>query len=368
MSPDSPKAAAVAAAVREAAAGAGSWPALVGRIAACTACPELARTRTSVVVGQAPPGAVLALLGEAPGAEEDATGLPFVGRSGQLLDALLEQAGGRRSEVAVLNVLKCRPPANRRPTAVESARCRGWLDRQLELLAPQLTVVLGGTAIEAVLGRGTKVTAVRGRFHEVAGRLVLPTYHPSAALRFGPAGEPRRLLTADLARAVATARVLGRLGLTFARATPADADPLLRLTRAAYGGLPALQPPSGALAEALGDVSGQLSDHGGVIARRDGAPVAGLRFGAGRLAGAAAPGRQWVRRVAVHPAAQRAGVGRALMTWAGAVARRDGYDEVGLGVRHGRPEALAFYRSLGYRIVREHETWTELRISLAAAP
>jgi DNA polymerase len=204
----SPRAAgpdAAARAVRDAAEGAPDLVALARAAAGCTACPELVAERSRVVVGDLPPGARLLLLGEAPGAQEDATGHPFVGRSGQLLDQLLAEAGGRREQVAVLNTLKCRPPGNRPPRPVESARCRGWAERQLALAAPSVVVALGLSATRWFLGP-TSLAAVRGRVHEVpvGPQLlrVLPTYHPSAAIRFGPAGEPRRLLRDDLARAL----------------------------------------------------------------------------------------------------------------------------------------------------------------------
>jgi DNA polymerase len=196
---------AVPAQIRAAAAAAPDWAALSALIRGCTACPELAASRTSVVVGQAPAGARMLLLGEAPGAEEDARGEPFVGRAGQLLDRSLDQAGLSRRDVAVLNILKCRPPGNRRPSPAEAACCRGWLDRQVDLLAPALVVTLGTTAAGALLGRVPSLAAVRGRVHQVARAAdgpqplsVLPTYHPSAALRFGPAGEPLRALRSDL--------------------------------------------------------------------------------------------------------------------------------------------------------------------------
>lgn len=176
--------------------------ATLGRAArSCTACPELVAGRTQVVVGSTPPGARLLLLGEAPGAQEDAVGTPFVGRSGQLLDLLLAEAGGRREDVAVLNTLKCRPPGNRPPRPAETDRCRGWAQRQLELARPSLVVALGLSATRWFLGM-TPLAPVRGRVHDVAGTAVLPTYHPSAAIRGGPRGEPRRLLAADLALAV----------------------------------------------------------------------------------------------------------------------------------------------------------------------
>ncbi len=187
--------------VRDAAAASPSLEVLAERARGCTACPELVATRTQVVPGVVPAGARLLLLGEAPGAQEDESGLPFVGRSGQLLDELLSEVGAARAEVGVLNTLKCRPPGNRPPTRAESRTCRGWTERQFALAAPQVVVALGLSATRWFLGP-TSLAAVRGRLHEHGGYRVLPTYHPSAALRFGPSGEPRRLLREDLQLAV----------------------------------------------------------------------------------------------------------------------------------------------------------------------
>src|SRR6185312_5679643 len=119
-----------------------------------------------------------ALVGEAPGAQEDATGRPFVGRSGALLDLLLAEAGLDRSAGAVLNVVKCRPPGNRTPKSSEVARCSGWLRRQLALLDPPVVVALGLSAAKWFLGPRTVLAAVRGRPHQVEGRSVWATYHP----------------------------------------------------------------------------------------------------------------------------------------------------------------------------------------------
>lgn len=174
---------------------------LADQMRACTRCPELAAVRRHVVVGSGPDRARLVVVGEAPGAQEDDTGLPFVGRSGQLLDRLLAEAGLPRSEVAVLNTLKCRPPANRVPTRVETANCRPWTTAQLEVLAPEVVVTLGLSAARWFLGK-TTLTAVRSRVHEVEGWRVLPTFHPAAALRGGPQGEPMRVLREDLRTAV----------------------------------------------------------------------------------------------------------------------------------------------------------------------
>lgn len=188
----------VALGVAALAARSATWAELVRNATACTACPDLVRSRSSVVVGDAPPGARLVLVGEAPGAEEDLTGRPFVGRSGRLLDELLAEAGLARAQIAVLNVVKCRPDRNRTPRAGEISRCSGWLNRQLDLLAPELICTLGRSAMQRFLGPGRSLAAVRGSVHEVQGRRVVATYHPSAAIRFGPHGTPLAALRADL--------------------------------------------------------------------------------------------------------------------------------------------------------------------------
>jgi uracil-DNA glycosylase len=189
------------------------WDDLVARLRGCVACSELAASRTQVVPGQAPAASDVLLVGEAPGAQEDEIGEPFVGRSGLLLDGLLGDAGLRRDEVAVANVLKCRPPGNRKPRRAEVARCRPWLDRQLKLVDPVVVVALGGTAAEWFLGPGARIAALRASGRSVPllyrGRRLLVTYHPSAAIRFGPRGAPVAALREDLvevARIVADAR------------------------------------------------------------------------------------------------------------------------------------------------------------------
>jgi DNA polymerase len=182
------------------AAEAADWATLAHVARFCVACPELATTRQHVVVGDVP--AVgrprFVLVGEAPGATEDETGRPFVGRSGALLDQLLAEAGLSRAEAAVLNIVKCRPPGNRTPKALEVARCSGWLRRQLELLDPPAVVALGLSAAKWFLGPRTVLAQARARPHLVDGRTVWATYHPSAAIRFGPNGAPRAALLADL--------------------------------------------------------------------------------------------------------------------------------------------------------------------------
>ena len=174
---------------------------LADEIRACTRCEELAATRNQVVVGSGPSDARLVVVGEAPGAQEDETGMPFVGRSGQLLDALLAEAGMPRDQVAVLNTVKCRPPGNRVPSRDETSNCRPWTSRQLGELAPRLVVPVGLSATSWFLGK-TTLGAVRGRVHEVDGRQVLPTFHPAAALRGGPNGVAMTTLREDLQLAV----------------------------------------------------------------------------------------------------------------------------------------------------------------------
>jgi len=177
--------------------GLADWQALADAMAGCTAC-ALAESRQRVVPGVNPRGARILLVGEAPGRSEDEGGLPFIGRSGQLLDEMLAEAGLDRSELAVGNTVKCRPPDNRTPKRSELDTCRPWLDRQVEVIAPEVVVTLGGTALAWALGRGVRIGAVHGRVYERAGHVLVPTYHPSAALRFGPNGAPARALRADL--------------------------------------------------------------------------------------------------------------------------------------------------------------------------
>lgn len=196
--------------VARVAAAAPDWATLADAARPCVACPELAAVRQHVVVGDVPASGrpLLALVGEAPGATEDETGRPFVGRSGALLDQLLGDAGLSRSESAVLNIVKCRPPGNRTPKAPEVARCSGWLRRQLQLLDPPVVVALGLSAAKWFLGPRTVLAQAREQGpHDHEGRALWATYHPSAAIRFGPNGAPRAALLADL-RAVAAS--LGR--------------------------------------------------------------------------------------------------------------------------------------------------------------
>jgi uracil-DNA glycosylase len=194
--------------VAEVANAAPDWHSLAAVARSCVACPELAVVRQHVVVGDVPASGrpLVTFVGEAPGATEDETGRPFVGRSGALLDLLLAEAGLDRAECAVLNIVKCRPPGNRTPKTPEVARCSGWLRRQLELLDARVVVALGLSAAKFFLGPRTVLGQVRGRPLRVDGLDVWATYHPSAAIRFGPNGAPRAALLADLTAVAGSVR------------------------------------------------------------------------------------------------------------------------------------------------------------------
>lgn len=149
----------------------------------CTDC-RLADTRTQVVFGVGSPNARVMFVGEAPGANEDEQGEPFVGAAGQLLDRLIEEIGLTRSEVYITNVLKCRPPNNRDPKPDEIESCKGYLATQMELVEPEVVVTLGNFATKLILRTETGITKMRGQIYDWwRGIQVVPTFHPSAALR-----------------------------------------------------------------------------------------------------------------------------------------------------------------------------------------
>lgn len=166
----------------------------------CTACKLAEQGRTQVVFGTGDPDADLMFVGEGPGAEEDRQGLPFVGRSGQLLDQLLlEEMGLTRDRVYIANVVKCRPPGNRDPQPDEIETCRPWLERQIELIRPVVVVTLGKFAAQLLLGTTEGISRLRGRAHPFRDGVLIPTFHPAYALRGG--GEPLAKMRADLVRA-----------------------------------------------------------------------------------------------------------------------------------------------------------------------
>jgi uracil-DNA glycosylase len=153
-------------------------------VAVCTRCSELARTRTQTVFGVGNPHARLVFCGEAPGADEDRQGEPFVGRAGQLLtDIIVKGMKMRREDVYILNILRCRPPGNRNPLPFEAAACREFLDRQLAIIRPEFICCLGAVAAQNLLGVETPIGQLRGCVHDWNGVRVVCTYHPAYLLR-----------------------------------------------------------------------------------------------------------------------------------------------------------------------------------------
>lgn len=172
-------------------------------VAACRRCP-LCRHRTQTVFGTGDPAARLVFVGEGPGGDEDREGEPFVGRAGRLLNDIIRAMGLQREQVYIANVVKCRPPANRTPDAGEIGACGGYLRRQLEIIAPEVVVALGRVATQFLLETDQPMGRLRGRFHEVGGLEVLPTYHPAYLLRYP---ENKRKVWEDIQK------VMARLGL-----------------------------------------------------------------------------------------------------------------------------------------------------------
>lgn len=155
----------------------------------CRRC-GLCESRTHVVFGQGAPNAEVLFVGEGPGANEDAQGQPFVGRSGQLLDHYLEAVDlNREKNVYIANIVKCRPPQNRDPLPEESAACLPWLRQQFQLLRPKIIVCLGRIAAQQLIEPGFSVTRDHGKFFDKHGTLFMATYHPAALLRY-PVNKP----------------------------------------------------------------------------------------------------------------------------------------------------------------------------------
>jgi DNA polymerase len=157
--------------------------ALAQQVAACTRCPQLASTRTQTVFGVGPLDPDLCFVGEAPGADEDRIGEPFVGAAGQLLTRIIAACGMKREEVYICNILRCRPPGNRTPTPEEANNCKEYLERTLDLVRPKFLCALGGTAVTHLLGTTVGISRLRGRFLEYRGIPVMCTFHPSYLLR-----------------------------------------------------------------------------------------------------------------------------------------------------------------------------------------
>jgi DNA polymerase len=149
----------------------------------CTRCPLAYAGRRTIVFGDGDPNARLMFVGEGPGADEDTQGLPFVGKSGQLLNNMIAAMGLSRDRVYIANVVKCRPPANRAPEPVEAGTCTPFLARQMDVVHPEVVVALGATAAMYLLGVKQSLASLRGRWHEVRGAKAVVTYHPAFLLR-----------------------------------------------------------------------------------------------------------------------------------------------------------------------------------------
>lgn len=158
------------------------WPELRECVATCTRC-ELSESRTNTVFGVGNTAADWLIVGEAPGAEEDRRGEPFVGRAGKLLDQMLLAIGQSRDKVFIANILKCRPPNNRDPKPDEAAACREYLERQIELIQPKIILAVGRIAAQNLLGSDEPVGRMRGRPHDLGGIPLVVTYHPAYLLR-----------------------------------------------------------------------------------------------------------------------------------------------------------------------------------------
>ena len=160
----------------------GEWEELRQKCMGCRAC-ALAETRTNVVFGVGSPEAEVLFIGEAPGANEDAQGEPFVGRAGKLLDDMLAMIGLDRSRIYITNSVKCRPPQNRDPLNTEKDACRGFLRRQVELMRPKIIVCLGRISAAEIIKEDFKITQEHGQFFERGGIQMMALYHPAALLR-----------------------------------------------------------------------------------------------------------------------------------------------------------------------------------------
>jgi DNA polymerase len=169
------------------------------RVAACTKCPNLASSRTQTVFGVGNPDAEIMFIGEAPGADEDAQGEPFVGRAGQLLTNIIKAMGFPRKEVYIANVLKCRPDVaagsfgNRPPTPREMQTCRPYLMEQIDIIKPKVIVALGAVAAEGLLGTRAPMRELRGRWDSFNGTPLMITYHPAYLLRNQSPSEKRKV-------------------------------------------------------------------------------------------------------------------------------------------------------------------------------
>jgi len=166
----------------------------------CQLC-GLCQTRTNVVFADGNPKAKLMIIGEGPGAKEDETGVPFVGRAGQLLDKILASVEiDRKKDTYICNVVKCRPPQNRVPEKVEAAACRPYLEAQITFIKPQIILLAGSTAVQHVLQLKEPISKIRGKWFEYRGAKVMPIFHPSYLLRNDTkaVGSPKWLMWQDI--------------------------------------------------------------------------------------------------------------------------------------------------------------------------
>lgn len=152
---------------------------------ACTNCKKckLCNSRNNIVIGTGSKNAKIMFIGEGPGADEDAQGVPFVGKAGQLMNKAFEGVGLKREDLYIANVVKCRPPQNRNPEKDEAESCREYLDTQINLVNPEIIVLLGSVALKNILGEEYGITTSRGKWFEKDGRKILATFHPAALLR-----------------------------------------------------------------------------------------------------------------------------------------------------------------------------------------
>jgi DNA polymerase len=184
---------------------AGALAAVHAEIGDCTRCPLAYAGRKNIVFGDGNPGARLMFVGEGPGADEDASGVPFVGKAGQLLNNMIAAMGLKREDVYIANIVKCRPPANRTPEYIEATTCSQFLVKQIDIVHPEVIVALGATAATYLLGVKQSLASLRGQWHSVRGAKVAVTYHPAFLLR-----DPRQKAEAwkDLQRVMAEMKLV----------------------------------------------------------------------------------------------------------------------------------------------------------------
>ena len=166
----------------------------------CKSC-ELFKTKNKTVFSVGCENAPIMFIGEAPGKNEDETGIPFIGRAGQLLRKYLFEVNIKQNDFYIANTIKCRPPQNRKPTTKEKTACKHFLDKQIELINPKIIVLVGSTALESfILDKKLTITKARGKIFEIEGRKFIPIFHPSYLLRYHSTqtGSPRDLFKKDL--------------------------------------------------------------------------------------------------------------------------------------------------------------------------